>query len=99
MSNKLVKSSNFIRAAKKFVHKHPDFAIELNDTLQTLMNDMFDNKLKTHKLKGEMKEFWACSINYDYRISFQLVKAINEETGEAVDAILLTNIGTHDEVY
>jgi len=99
LSYKLVKSSNFIRAAKKFVNKHPDLAIELNDTLQTLMTDIYDNKLKTHKLKGDMKDFWSCSINYDYRIAFQLVQAIDEETGEEVESILLVNMGSHDEVY
>ncbi|MBI2676785.1 MAG: type II toxin-antitoxin system mRNA interferase toxin, RelE/StbE family [Candidatus Yanofskybacteria bacterium] len=30
----------------------------------------FDLHLKTHKLHGELGEFWAFSINYQYRIIF-----------------------------
>ena len=30
----------------------------------------FDSRLKTHKLHGELNEFWAFSINYQYRIIF-----------------------------
>ncbi len=32
--------------------------------------DPFDKQLKTHKLHGVLKEFWAFSINYRYRIVF-----------------------------
>jgi proteic killer suppression protein len=30
----------------------------------------FDQRLKTHKLHGTMKEYWAFSISYNYRIGF-----------------------------
>ncbi|MCX6154976.1 MAG: type II toxin-antitoxin system mRNA interferase toxin, RelE/StbE family [Candidatus Kapabacteria bacterium] len=99
MSYYLVKSSNFIRSAKKLARKYPNFLIELNETLKILTSNLYDSRLKTHKLNGEMKEFWACSINYELRIIFQLVNAIDEESGNTVEAILLNNIGTHDEVY
>lgn len=33
--------------------------------------DPFDPRLKTHKLSGHLKEFWAFSIDYKYRIIFE----------------------------
>lgn len=31
----------------------------------------FDFRLKTHKLKGRLSEFWAFSIDFRYRIIFK----------------------------
>lgn len=31
----------------------------------------FDSRLKTHKLKGRLGEFWAFSIDFRYRIIFK----------------------------
>ena len=36
-------------------------------------NDLFDKRLKTHKLHGKLRGFWSFSINDDYRIIFELV--------------------------
>jgi len=33
----------------------------------------FDQKLKTHKLHGAMKDYWAFSISYSYRIGFTFI--------------------------
>jgi addiction module RelE/StbE family toxin len=57
--------------------------------VEALINDPFAPSLKTHKLKGELKEFWSCSVTRDIRLRFRL----EENTIELVD------IGTHDEVY
>jgi len=46
----------------------------------------------THKLKGKLKNSWACSAGYDLRIVFQFVRHQQNE------AILLEAAGTHDEV-
>jgi len=99
LSYQLLKSTNFIKSAKKFAKKDTNFLIELNDVLNKLMVDPFAQSLKTHKLKGQLKEFWACSINYDLRLIFQFVKAFDNKTNQEVDAVLLSTIGTHDEVY
>ncbi len=50
-------------------------------------------RLNTHKLKGELKDSYACSAGYDLRIIFKFVEY------EQTQAILLESIGTHDEVY
>ena len=47
----------------------------------------FDPKLKTHKLHGPLKEYWAFSISYNYRIGFTFV------TGKLVR---FHDVGTHD---
>lgn len=33
--------------------------------------DPFNTQLKTHKLSGKLKEYWAFSIDYKYRIIFE----------------------------
>ena len=47
----------------------------------------FDPKLKTHKLHGELSEFWAFSINYQYRIIFDFADE---------DSVRFYSIGKHD---
>lgn len=32
----------------------------------------FADSLDTHKLQGKLKEYWACSVNYKYRIIFSI---------------------------
>ncbi len=51
--------------------------------------------LRTHELKGDLKDCWACSAGYDCRLVFEIVK--NPKTQES--EILLHTAGTHDEVY
>jgi addiction module RelE/StbE family toxin len=50
-------------------------------------NNPFDSRLKTHKLHGAMKEYWAFSINYNYRIGFTFVDS---------DYVRFHAVGTHD---
>lgn len=33
----------------------------------------FDSRLKTHKLKGRLKDFWSFSIDDKYRIIFEFI--------------------------
>lgn len=48
--------------------------------------DPFTSNLQTHKLKGKLKNYWAYSVNDDYRVLFRF---INE------DSAIYFNIGTH----
>lgn len=34
----------------------------------------FDRRLKTHKLKGKLKDFWSFSITYSHRIMFEILE-------------------------
>lgn len=53
----------------------------------------FDPKLKTHKLTGDLADFWACSAGYDLRILFRII------VGQQQEEIVLVTIGSHDDVY
>lgn len=44
--------------------------------------DCFDARLKTHKLQGGLKHYWAFSIDYSHRIVFEFME---ENTAGFVD--------------
>jgi mRNA-degrading endonuclease YafQ of YafQ-DinJ toxin-antitoxin module len=78
------------------VRQNPQLRPLIEETLEQLAADPFCPTLKTHKLSGGFSGIWACSIDYRYRILFEFV-ASPEENAE--DAILLLNLGDHDDVY
>ena len=47
----------------------------------------FDNRLKTHKLKGRFMGMWSYSINYQHRIVFRFIDT---------ETVIYYDIGTHD---
>jgi len=75
------------------VKKHPNVVKDINSALELREEDAFHPKLRTHKLKGEFENSWACSAGYNVRIVFKFVEY------EGKEAILLETIGTHEEVY
>jgi mRNA-degrading endonuclease YafQ of YafQ-DinJ toxin-antitoxin module len=93
VNRELIRSTAFIRAARRYLEKHPQAAEDLEVTLLLLSEDAFDSRLKTHKLKGDLDGVWACSGGSDLRILFEFVEH------EGAEAVLLLTIGTHDEVY
>jgi addiction module RelE/StbE family toxin len=93
MRRRLLRSTAFVRAAKRRVRKDPRVAEDIRAALELLAEDAFHPQLRTHKLKGKLKGSWACSVGYDLRIVFKYVRH------EGTEAILLETIGTHDEVY
>ena len=93
MRRRLLRSSSFVRAAKRRVRKDPRVAEDIRAALELLAEDAFHPQLRTHKLKGKLRGSWACSAGYDLRIVFKYVRH------EGAEAILLETVGTHDEVY
>ena len=93
MSYRILKTPSFNKSAKKVLKKHPHLKAEIQQRVAILAENPLHPKLKTHKLKGSLKEFWSFSIEYDMRILFQYV----EHEGD--QAILLNTIGNHDDVY
>ncbi|NEP58546.1 MAG: type II toxin-antitoxin system mRNA interferase toxin, RelE/StbE family [Symploca sp. SIO2G7] len=89
----LLPSSAFVRESRKIVKKNPKTAQNIQNTVELLSTEPFHPRLKTHKLKGDLQNSWACSVGYDLRIIFKFVEY------EKAQAILLESIGTHDEVY
>jgi len=88
---RLEKTNYYSKIEKKFFKKHQNLLSKYSLILKKLQNNPFDNSLKTHKLKGNLSEFYACSLNYEYRI-VMIIEIID-------DKIILINIGTHDDVY
>ena len=91
----LIWGKTFIRAFRRIIKKQPSLRKDIESTLRLLVENPFDPRLATHKLKGKLAGSWACSVTYDMRIIFDFVKS---ET-ESEDDIFLLEIGTHDEVY
>jgi addiction module RelE/StbE family toxin len=88
-------SSSFKKAFRKTIKNVPGLKEKIIVTMNLLEQDPFHPKLKSHKLQGVLEDNWACSISYDLRIIFTFVQ--NPSTSET--EILLTNIGTHEDVY
>lgn len=93
MKCELIRTTAFVRAARRHLKKSPRLAGDVEATLQLLSTDAFDPRLKSHRLKGDLDGVWACSAGYDLRILFEFVQHDGKE------AILLLSMGTHDEVY
>jgi addiction module RelE/StbE family toxin len=89
----IIKSSAFMRTARKFIKRTPDVADDIEEALDALTRDAFAPVLRTHKLQGRLSDRWACSAGYDLRIVFKFVEH------KGAEAILLVTVGTHDDVY
>jgi len=94
----LVKTPAFIKSAKSIIKNNSVMANELSQTLNQLSMDPFNPQLKTHKLKGNLAGSYACRVNFEIRIVFQIVNEKNPK-GENIEKILLEAVGTHDNVY
>ncbi|MBF0457613.1 MAG: type II toxin-antitoxin system YafQ family toxin [Nitrospirae bacterium] len=79
----------FTKRAKKYLKKDPNLKKIYLEFASKILNDPFDPLLKTHKLSGNLKDRYSCSLTHDIRVIFKL----------AGDIVHLLNIGPHDEVY
>jgi len=77
-------SPKFLKQFKKLPKKIKGNAVLCEKLFR---KNPFDSKLKTHKLHGAMKEYWAFSISYNYRIGFTFIER---------DLVNFHAIGTHD---
>jgi addiction module RelE/StbE family toxin len=84
-----------LRAFKRLIKRNPELRLLLEDTLQQMSLDVYHPSLKTHKLMGNLNDIWSCSVDRSYRILFEFTT--DPVTGDK--AILLVNIGSHDDVY
>lgn len=67
----IVYSSKFSREYKKLSDDIKDKA-ERKEII--FRQNPFDERLKTHKLNGKFEEFWSFSVDYKYRIIFEISK-------------------------
>jgi len=88
---KIVYDPPYEKKFQKYKKKLSEKELEnLREKFTIFKDDIFDSRLKTHKLKGNLKEYYACSITYSDRLVF---KILDEET------VYLIDIGDHDTVY
>ena len=62
----------------------------LRQRFELFKEDVFDKRLKTHKLKGNLSAYYAFSINHSDRIVFKVLQD---------DGVLLIEVGSHDVCY
>lgn len=80
---KIEYSDKFRRAYKKLPYEIKDIAEKKEELFR---KNPFNSQLKTHKLKGELSDFYSFSITYHYRIVFHFE---NDTT------IVFDLVGTH----
>jgi len=78
-------SSEFKKKVKKYSHLKKTIIQRIN----LFKKNPFDLRLKTHKLSGELKDYWSFSINYNIRILFEFIS--DRKVG-------FVDIGSH-EIY
>jgi mRNA-degrading endonuclease YafQ of YafQ-DinJ toxin-antitoxin module len=57
-------SRNFEKKLKKFIKKNPELKIILKEKLRILQENPFDPRLRTHKLSGNLKDFYSFWLTY-----------------------------------
>ena len=92
---RLVWDASFRRAFRRSTRRNVSLREQILVVLESLAQDPFTPELRTHKLKGQLADLWACWVEYDCRIVFTFE---SEPTG-GEDMIVLVDIGSHDEVY
>ena len=91
----LQSTPRFERALRRFVAGNAERQRCVAETLRRMETNLYDPKLKTHALRGAFAGFHASSCGYDCRIVFGL----RTDAKGGVEKIVLTSVGTHDEVY
>jgi addiction module RelE/StbE family toxin len=83
-------SASFKRAFKRRLKHQADARAKFWKTVEIFVHDPYDERLKTHKLSGQLKDLWSFRVEYDLRVIFYFT-----DDTKAV----FVDIGTHDEVY
>ena len=64
-------SSHFERALKSL---GPEWKEVVDERAALFQENCFHARLKTHKLKGNLKEYWSFSLTQKHRVLFQFLK-------------------------
>jgi len=90
----IVLTPKFKRAFRKFIKRNPQLEPKLIQVLQLMKEDVFAPQLSANSLQGKLLGLKACSCGYDCRILFTI-----EVYPDQTEAIVLLDIGTHNDVY
>lgn len=83
---RVVASSHLLRRARKLKAPRDEL---LRAALRRFATDPQDPLLRTHKLKGDLADYWSFSVDDDLRVLFRWDG----------DVCFLVSLGTHDEIY
>ena len=84
---KIVFDASFEKDLKKYKNRSTDKKIkQLKERLLIFKEDPFDARLRTHKLKGNLKDYWSFSIGYSDRILFRFLDS---------ETVFFIDIGDH----
>ncbi len=92
MKRELVNTPHFDRDARRWGKMHPQTMPTIRATLLHLSEDAFHPSLDSHKLKGALASYRACSAGFDIRIVFEFI------AHNGAEAIRLISLGTHNDV-
>ena len=89
------KSIQFDSVFEKRWHKYLSGLTEkqkdhLRKRLGIFKEDIFDKRLKTHRLKGNLSDYYAFSISQSDRIVFKILKD---------NSVYFIEVGSHDVCY
>lgn len=93
MKRPLVHTGEFDRTLRRLLKRRPELAQRILTVLARLGEDAFEPGLKAHKLKGGLSGCFSCSVGFDLRIVFEIVR----ESG--FESISLISVGRHRDVY
>ncbi len=79
----------FSKFANKYKKLPDKIKLQAKEAEKLFRASPFARQLRTHKLSGELRDYWAFSIDAKYRIVFEFCKK---------DTVLFHDIGGH-EVY
>lgn len=82
-------SPYFKKRYQRLIKKNPQLRTLTDKKISLFEKNPLHHSLRLHKLSGKVIDQWSISLKGDLRIVFQYVK----------EGILLTDIGSHDEVY
>ncbi|MGI9165930.1 MAG: type II toxin-antitoxin system RelE/ParE family toxin [Pyrinomonadaceae bacterium] len=81
-------SSSFQRAFKRKIKGKTALETLFWERLEIFQNNPFDQRLRTYKLSGRLKDLWSFTIEYDLRVVFSFLEG---------DRVLFIDIGAHED--
>ena len=79
------RSFRFKRSFKKLP---PKIKKDFDQKIKIFFNDPFTSSLHTHKLKGNLADYYAFYLRDGYRVLFDF---------EGDNTVILVNVGSHDD--
>jgi addiction module RelE/StbE family toxin len=74
MIKKIVYDKSFEKDLKNIKITYLKKLSELREQIEIFKNKLFDSKLKTDKLKGKLKDYWAFSVSYSKQNTFSFFR-------------------------